>query len=163
MIQTLKDMLRRYCSFGTKFKDGKGYTHNWVSLFPAWEFAYNSSVHDTTGFTPFELEKGWVPYMPKEAVLSRTVVLHPTADSFRTMMLKAEKKASDSKREAQRFWQPLRCAKSSGPARCATAFSAEEKAGNRYFQRQHSNNPAALPLFGLGAVIDTRLLSLFGY
>ncbi|PLW52359.1 hypothetical protein PCASD_00193 [Puccinia coronata f. sp. avenae] len=40
-----------------------------------------------------------------------------------------------SKREALRFWQPLRCAKSSGPARCATAFSAEEKAGNRYFQR----------------------------
>ncbi|PLW10433.1 hypothetical protein PCANC_18539 [Puccinia coronata f. sp. avenae] len=33
---------------------------------------------------------------------------------------------------------PLRCAKSSGPARCATAFSAEEKAGNRYFQRSYT-------------------------
>jgi hypothetical protein len=118
MIQTLKDMLRRYCSFGTKFKDGKGYTHNWVSLLPAWEFAYNSSVHDTTGFTPFELEKGWVPYMPKEAVLSRTVVLHPTADSFRTMMLKAEKKASDCIKLAVEYnketmLKPLHCGKRS--------------------------------------------------
>jgi transposase InsO family protein len=41
MIQTLEDMLRRYCSFGTTYKDGEGYTHDWVSLLPALEFAYN--------------------------------------------------------------------------------------------------------------------------
>jgi hypothetical protein len=58
MIQTLEDMIQRYCAFGLQFKDGDGYTHDWVSLLPALEYAYNSSVHASTGKTPFELEKG---------------------------------------------------------------------------------------------------------
>jgi putative transposase len=103
MIQTLEDMLWRYCSFGTKFKDGEGYTRNWLSLLPSLEFTYNSSVHLTTGKTPFDLEKGWIPYMPRDAVLSRTVSLHPTAESFRTMMRNSEEKALDCKREAVEY------------------------------------------------------------
>jgi hypothetical protein len=32
MIQTLEEMLRRFCSFGFEFKNPDGYTHDWVSL-----------------------------------------------------------------------------------------------------------------------------------
>ncbi|KAI7961047.1 hypothetical protein MJO28_001536 [Puccinia striiformis f. sp. tritici] len=94
MIQTLEDMIRRYCAFGLRFKDGEGYTHDWVSLLPALEYAYNSSVHATTGKTPFELEKGWVPHMPRDMLLSKAVTLHPSAERFQHMMLSAEKHAS---------------------------------------------------------------------
>ena len=34
-IQTLENMIRRYCAFGLKYKDQHGYTHDWVSLLPA--------------------------------------------------------------------------------------------------------------------------------
>ena len=39
MIQTLEDMLCRFCSFGMEFKTHDGYTHDWVSLLPALEIA----------------------------------------------------------------------------------------------------------------------------
>ena len=44
MIQTLEDMIRRYCAFGMMFEDHEGYTHDWVSLLPGLEFAYNSTT-----------------------------------------------------------------------------------------------------------------------
>ena len=100
MIQTLEDLIRRYCAFGLHFKDGEGYTHDWVSLLPALEYAYNSSVHATTGKTPFELERGWVPHMPRDLLLSKAVTLHPSAERFQHMMLSAEKHASQGIQEA---------------------------------------------------------------
>ncbi|POV97007.1 hypothetical protein PSTT_15312, partial [Puccinia striiformis] len=100
MIQTLEDMIRRYCAFGLHFKDGEGYTHDWVSLLPALEYAYNSSVHATTGKTPFELEKGWIPHMPKDFLLGKAVTLHPSAERFKLMMSSAELHASKCIEEA---------------------------------------------------------------
>ena len=61
MIQILEDMLRRYCAFGIEYKDSEGFVHDWVSLLPALEFAYNSSTHSTTQRIPFELERGYTP------------------------------------------------------------------------------------------------------
>ncbi|POW13130.1 hypothetical protein PSHT_07866 [Puccinia striiformis] len=100
MIQTLEDMVRRYCAFGLAFKDGEGYTHDWVSLLPALEYVYNSSIHATTGKTPFELEKGWIPHMPRDMLLSKAVTLHPSAERFQHMMLSAEKHANKCIEEA---------------------------------------------------------------
>ena len=31
-IQTLEDMIRRYCAFGLEFKNKYGYTHDWKTL-----------------------------------------------------------------------------------------------------------------------------------
>ena len=40
MIQRLEDMIQLYCAFGHQFKDGKGYTHDWVFLLLALEYAF---------------------------------------------------------------------------------------------------------------------------
>jgi transposase InsO family protein len=61
MIQTLEDLIRRYCAFGLSFKDKDGYVHDWKTLLPALELAYNSSKHSTTGQTSFEIERGFNP------------------------------------------------------------------------------------------------------
>ncbi|MBW0553152.1 hypothetical protein O181_092867 [Austropuccinia psidii MF-1] len=52
MIQTMEDILRRFCAYGMEYKDHEGYTHDWVTLLPAVQLAYNTSQHSTTGKTP---------------------------------------------------------------------------------------------------------------
>ncbi|MBW0537558.1 hypothetical protein O181_077273 [Austropuccinia psidii MF-1] len=32
MIQTMEDIIRRFCEYGMEYKDHEGYTHNWVTL-----------------------------------------------------------------------------------------------------------------------------------
>ncbi|MBW0585159.1 hypothetical protein O181_124874 [Austropuccinia psidii MF-1] len=38
MIQTLEDMVRRFCAYVLEFKDCDGFTHDWCTLLPALEF-----------------------------------------------------------------------------------------------------------------------------
>ncbi|MBW0494000.1 hypothetical protein O181_033715 [Austropuccinia psidii MF-1] len=52
MIQTMEDILRRFCAYGMEDKDHEGYTHDWVTLLPEVQLAYNTSQHSTTGKTP---------------------------------------------------------------------------------------------------------------
>ncbi|MBW0503414.1 hypothetical protein O181_043129 [Austropuccinia psidii MF-1] len=40
MIQTLEDMVRRFCLYGFKLKDCDGFTHDCCTLLPALELAY---------------------------------------------------------------------------------------------------------------------------
>jgi hypothetical protein len=103
MIQTLEDMIRRHCAYGVEYKDSDGYTHDWVSLLPALEYAYNSSKHSVTGLIPFELEKGWIPTMPKDFLLSKTVELHPKSECFQQMMFKSEVAAALCVEEAVKY------------------------------------------------------------
>ncbi|MBW0505153.1 hypothetical protein O181_044868 [Austropuccinia psidii MF-1] len=42
MIQTMEDILRRFCSYGMEYKDHEGYTHDWVTLLPAVQLAYST-------------------------------------------------------------------------------------------------------------------------
>ncbi|MBW0468004.1 hypothetical protein O181_007719 [Austropuccinia psidii MF-1] len=35
MVQTLEDMVRRFCAYGLEFKDCDGFTHDWCTLLPA--------------------------------------------------------------------------------------------------------------------------------
>ncbi|MBW0521616.1 hypothetical protein O181_061331 [Austropuccinia psidii MF-1] len=39
MIQTMEDILRRFCANGMEYKDHEGYTHDWVTLLPAVQLA----------------------------------------------------------------------------------------------------------------------------
>ncbi|MBW0580410.1 hypothetical protein O181_120125 [Austropuccinia psidii MF-1] len=58
MIQTLDEMIRRFCAYGLEFKDSDGFSHYWCTLIPALELGYKTSVHSSSGQTPAMLEKG---------------------------------------------------------------------------------------------------------
>ncbi|MBW0545981.1 hypothetical protein O181_085696 [Austropuccinia psidii MF-1] len=64
MIQTLEDMIRRFCAYGLEFEDSDGFTHYWYTLIPALELAYIISIHHSTGKTPEILERGLNPRLP---------------------------------------------------------------------------------------------------
>ncbi|MBW0505885.1 hypothetical protein O181_045600 [Austropuccinia psidii MF-1] len=42
IIQTIEDILRRFCACGMEYKDHERYTHDWVTLLPADPLAYNT-------------------------------------------------------------------------------------------------------------------------
>ena len=102
-IGTLEEMIRRYCAFGLEFKDKDGYTHDWKTLLPALELAYNSSIHSTTNKKPFELERGYCPRLPKDLVKSRGIDVHPTSLSLVSMLNKAREYASSCIQEAVEY------------------------------------------------------------
>ncbi|MBW0472705.1 hypothetical protein O181_012420 [Austropuccinia psidii MF-1] len=52
MIETLEEMIRRFCTYGLEFKDSDGFTHDWCTLIPALGLEYKTSVHYSTGKTP---------------------------------------------------------------------------------------------------------------
>ena len=103
MIQTLENMIRSYCAFGLEFKDKDGYTHDWKTLLPALEIAYNSSIHSTTGKKPFVVERGFCPRLPNDTLKSRNVDVHPTALSFASMLKKAREHATSCIQDAVEY------------------------------------------------------------
>ncbi|MBW0486466.1 hypothetical protein O181_026181 [Austropuccinia psidii MF-1] len=49
MIQTMEDILRIFYAYGMEYKDHEGYTHDWFTLLPAVQLAYNTCQYSTTG------------------------------------------------------------------------------------------------------------------
>ncbi|MBW0513606.1 hypothetical protein O181_053321 [Austropuccinia psidii MF-1] len=47
-IQTMEDIIKRFCAYGMEYKEHEGYTHDWVTLLPAVKLAYNTIQHSTT-------------------------------------------------------------------------------------------------------------------
>ncbi|MBW0540136.1 hypothetical protein O181_079851 [Austropuccinia psidii MF-1] len=86
MIQTLKDMIRRFCAYWLEFKHSDVFTHDWCTLIVALELAYKISVYPSTGQTPSILEKGWNPRLPVNTLRKDLVDIHPTASSFNIML-----------------------------------------------------------------------------
>ncbi|MBW0570250.1 hypothetical protein O181_109965 [Austropuccinia psidii MF-1] len=89
MIQTIEDILRRLCAYRMEYKDNEGYTHDWVTLLPAFQLAYNTSHHSTTGKTPALVEKGWNPLFPVDHLKKNLLTIHPTAKDFHDMWKRA--------------------------------------------------------------------------
>ncbi|MBW0481532.1 hypothetical protein O181_021247 [Austropuccinia psidii MF-1] len=52
MIQTMNEIIRRFCAYGMEYKDHEGYTHDWVILLPEVQLAYNTIQHSTTWKSP---------------------------------------------------------------------------------------------------------------
>ncbi|MBW0462637.1 hypothetical protein O181_002352 [Austropuccinia psidii MF-1] len=78
MIQTLEDMIRRFCAYGLEFKHSDGFTHYWCTLILALELEYKTSVHSSTGQTPSILEGGWNPRLPEDTLRRDLIVLVST-------------------------------------------------------------------------------------
>ncbi|MBW0561654.1 hypothetical protein O181_101369 [Austropuccinia psidii MF-1] len=91
MIQTLEDMVRRFCVYDLEFKDCDGFTHDWCTLSPALELAYKTTCHASTNQTPAILEKRWNPKLPQDSLRKDLVGLHPTAASFKGISDKSRK------------------------------------------------------------------------
>ncbi|MBW0511098.1 hypothetical protein O181_050813 [Austropuccinia psidii MF-1] len=70
MIQTLEDMIKRFCAYGLELKDSDGFTHDWCTLIPDLELAYETSIHSSTGKTPEMLEKGWNPKLAYDTLIN---------------------------------------------------------------------------------------------
>ncbi|MBW0545190.1 hypothetical protein O181_084905 [Austropuccinia psidii MF-1] len=52
MIQTMVEIIRRFCAYGMQYKDHGEYTHYWVKLLPAVQLAYNTRHNFTTRKSP---------------------------------------------------------------------------------------------------------------
>ncbi|MBW0547376.1 hypothetical protein O181_087091 [Austropuccinia psidii MF-1] len=89
MIQTLEDMIRRFCAYDLELEDSDGFTHDWCTLIPYLELAYKTSIHSSTGKTPEILEKGCNPRIPYDTLKKDLVDIHPKASSFKLMLDKA--------------------------------------------------------------------------
>ncbi|MBW0560111.1 hypothetical protein O181_099826 [Austropuccinia psidii MF-1] len=93
MIQTLEDMVTRFCAYALEFKDCDGFTHYWCTLLPELELEYKTSIYASTNQTPTILEKGGNPKLPQDSLRKELVEIHPTAASFKGMLDKARKHA----------------------------------------------------------------------
>ncbi|MBW0552361.1 hypothetical protein O181_092076 [Austropuccinia psidii MF-1] len=108
MIQTLEEMIRRFCAYGLELKDSDGFTHNWCTSIPSLELAYKKFIHSSTGKTPAMIEKGWNPRLPYDTLKKHVVDIHPTASSLKLMLYKSRHHANicmqDSFKYAQERW-----------------------------------------------------------
>ncbi|MBW0481304.1 hypothetical protein O181_021019 [Austropuccinia psidii MF-1] len=85
----MEDILRRFCAYGMEYKDHEGYTHDWVTLLPAFQLAYNKRQHFTTGKTPLLVEKGWNALLQVDNLKKNLLTIHPTPRDFHDMWKKA--------------------------------------------------------------------------
>ncbi|MBW0526070.1 hypothetical protein O181_065785 [Austropuccinia psidii MF-1] len=89
MIQTMEEIIGRFCEYEMEYKDHEGYTHDWVTLLPAVQLAYNTSQNSTTGKSPSLVEKGWNPLLPVNNLNKIFLNIHPTAKYFHDMWKRA--------------------------------------------------------------------------
>ncbi|MBW0528185.1 hypothetical protein O181_067900 [Austropuccinia psidii MF-1] len=101
MIYKMENILRRFCVYGMEYKDHEGYTHDWVTLLPAVQLAYNRSQHSTTGKTPSLVEKGWNPVLPLDHLNKNLLTIYLIAKDFHEMWKRACDTASKFIAEAK--------------------------------------------------------------
>ncbi|MBW0496227.1 hypothetical protein O181_035942 [Austropuccinia psidii MF-1] len=100
IIQTLEDIIRRFCAYGLEFKDSDGFNHEWYTLITALELAYKTSVYSSTVQTPAMLEKAWNPRLPADTLREDLIDIHPTASSFKIILDKVKHHAKQSMNDA---------------------------------------------------------------
>ncbi|MBW0540929.1 hypothetical protein O181_080644 [Austropuccinia psidii MF-1] len=108
MIQTLEDMIRRFCAYGLEFKHSYDFTHYWYTLIQALELVYKTFIHASTGKTPVMLAKGWNPNLSVDTLKKDLVDINPTAISFKFFLNKERhheiQKMTDAFEYVQQKW-----------------------------------------------------------
>ncbi|MBW0554206.1 hypothetical protein O181_093921 [Austropuccinia psidii MF-1] len=89
MIQTMEDIIRRFCAYGMEYKDHEGYTHDWFTLLPEVQLAYNTSQHSITGKSPPLVEKGWNPLLPLHHLKKSLLNIYPSVKACHDMWKRA--------------------------------------------------------------------------
>ncbi|MBW0494705.1 hypothetical protein O181_034420 [Austropuccinia psidii MF-1] len=89
MIQTMEDILRKFCAYGMDNKGHEGYTHDWVTLLPAVQRAYNTIQRSTTGKTPALVKKGWNTLLPVDHLNKDLLTIHHTAKDLHELWKRA--------------------------------------------------------------------------
>ncbi|MBW0560215.1 hypothetical protein O181_099930 [Austropuccinia psidii MF-1] len=103
MIQKMEDILRRFCAYGMEYKDYERYIHEWVTLVPAVQLAYDTRQHSTTEKTPAVVEKGWNPLLPVDGLKKNLPTIHPTAKDLHNILKRACDTASTCIAEAKEY------------------------------------------------------------
>ncbi|MBW0472464.1 hypothetical protein O181_012179 [Austropuccinia psidii MF-1] len=85
MIQTMDDIIRRLCAYGMEYNNHEYYTHDWVTLLPAVQLAYNTIQNFTTGKSPLLVEKGLNSLFPEDHLKKNLLTIHPTSKDFHDM------------------------------------------------------------------------------
>ncbi|MBW0469964.1 hypothetical protein O181_009679 [Austropuccinia psidii MF-1] len=93
MIQTMEDMVRRFCANDLEFKYCNELTHDWCTLLPVLELEYKTSINASTNQAPAILEKGWNPKLTQDSLRKDLVEINPTAGSLKGILEKARKHA----------------------------------------------------------------------
>ncbi|MBW0528217.1 hypothetical protein O181_067932 [Austropuccinia psidii MF-1] len=103
IIQTMEEIIRRFCAYVMECKDHEGYTHDWVTVLPAVQLAYNTSKHSTTGKSTSLVEKRWNPLLPVDHLKKNLLTTHPTAKDFHDMWKRASETSSKCIDEAEEY------------------------------------------------------------
>ncbi|MBW0589751.1 hypothetical protein O181_129466 [Austropuccinia psidii MF-1] len=103
MIQTMEDILIRFCAYGMQYKDHECYTHDWVTLLPAVQLAYNTSTHSTTWKPLALVEKGWNTLWPVDCLKKNLLTIHTTARYFHEVWKRAFYTAAKCIAEAKEY------------------------------------------------------------
>ncbi|MBW0482945.1 hypothetical protein O181_022660 [Austropuccinia psidii MF-1] len=96
IINTLEDMIRRFCAYGLELKYSAGFINDWCTLIPELELAYKNSVHASTGKTLSMLEKGWSPKIPGDTFKKDLVDINPYSSIFKLFLDKLRHNTNQS-------------------------------------------------------------------
>ncbi|MBW0494329.1 hypothetical protein O181_034044 [Austropuccinia psidii MF-1] len=112
MIQTLEDMIRRFCAYGLEFKDSDVFIHDWCTLIPALEFAYKTSVHSSTFPTTAMLEGKWSARHPAGTLRKYLIDIHTKVSSCKRILDKSKHQENQSMNDpfyyAKQKWDKIR-------------------------------------------------------
>ncbi|MBW0564809.1 hypothetical protein O181_104524 [Austropuccinia psidii MF-1] len=86
MIQTLEDMMRKFCAYLLQLKDSDGLTHDWCTLITALELKYKTSAHSSTGKIPAMLKNVSNPRLQAYTLRNNLISIHPTASSLNIIL-----------------------------------------------------------------------------
>lgn len=98
-IGSLEEALRTFCAFGSTDLRGD-LTVDWVMVLPAWEYAYNSAKHASTGQIPYVLERGYCPRGPLAPVQDLAAPGTPKVDMTASAWVEAISHARERARNA---------------------------------------------------------------
>ena len=101
--RTLIDMIRKY----THAHPGR-----WGEYLPIFELAYNRSVHATTGIAPFMADRGYIPVMPAQLLITPRQIACSNPNALQIHANELRKALKDShqiiKRNEEKVWRQVK-------------------------------------------------------